>query len=151
MVGRTTIESGRAGVPGRRRRTAVLAVVGAVGLLAGVLSACTANTPQAVLHVPGNYVANLWSPPPGYTAGPGATVLMCLDEASAVHLETGDGSQGSVGVIRLDWAGTLYSAPSDGNAVTYTTPVLSPGCGTLYFGVDCCHVDNYLAIRATKV
>ena len=148
----TTIGSGRSAAPRRRRRTAAVALIGAVGLLAGVLSACTGNTPQAVLNVPGNYVADLWNPPPGYLSGsPGATVLMCLDEASAVHLETGDGGQGSVGVIRLEWAGTTYSPPSNGSPVTLTTPVLQPGCGTLYFAVDCCHVDNYLAIKATKV
>ncbi len=106
-----------------------------------------------MLNVPGNYVADLWAPVLFNPAGTGyAAVLMCLDETSAVFLETGDGSEGAVGLIKLDWAGTLYEAfNSVGGAVTLTTPVLQPGCGTLTFGVDCCHVDHYLAIKATKV
>ena len=46
---------------------------------------------------------------------------------------------------------TTYTAVAGGDPVTMTTPVLQPGCGQLTFGVDCCHVDHYLAIKATKV
>lgn len=119
--------------------------------LTALVSGCAA-APRAVLNVPGNYVADLWQPtidrPDG---GPTATVVMCLDTASAVHLATGDGGQGAVGIIRLDWFGTKYQAPATGDPTSLTTPVLQPGCGLLTFGVDCCQVDHYLAIRATKV
>ena len=129
-----------------------IAVAFTVALLGGVLAACTpATTPRAVLNVPGTYVADLWGPDPGTTSSPDATVVMCLDAPSAVFLETGPGSEGAVGTIKLDWAGAHYEAPSFGSAVTLTTPVLQPGCGLLTFGVDCCHVDHYLAIKATKV
>jgi len=140
-------------VPKERRGSwsRFVVVVSAVGLLLGALSACTSSSPQAVLNVPGNYVANLWNPPPGIPQGPGAGVLMCLDEPSAVRLETGDGSQGWVGTIGLTWGDATFQAQNNGSAVTFTTPVLQPGCGVLTFGVDCCHVDNYLAIKATKV
>ena len=147
----TTSTQERRATAGRRSTRRVLAVGLAAVLLAAGLAGC-ASTPRAVLHVPGTYVADLWAPtidrPSG---GPTATVLMCLDEASAVHLATGAGSEGGVGTIRLDWSGTLYEAPSNGSTITYTTPVLQPGCGLLTFGVDCCHVDHYLAIEATKV
>lgn len=136
--------SGRTGV-----RFIVAAAV--VVALAGLVGGC-ASAPRAVLNVPGNYVADLWQPTIDYPDGaPNATVLMCLDTASAVHLGTGDGGEGSVGVIQLDWNGTRYSAPNAGDPTSLTTPVLQPGCGMLTFGVDCCHVDHYLAIRATKV
>jgi hypothetical protein len=133
----------------RRRRPARASIASAlaVGLLLGVLCGCT-TTPRAVLNVPGTYVADLWIPT--LNGGAGATVLMCLDEPSAVLLETGDGSEGWVGLIELNWAGTVYRE-FERTAVTLTTPVLQPGCGTLTFGPDCCHVDHYLAIRATKV
>lgn len=77
--------------------------------------------------------------------------VLCLDSASAVKLQTGDGGEGGIGYYRLDWNGTLYTEPGNGSTVTFTTPVLQPGCGLLTFGPDCCHVDQYLAIRATKV
>jgi len=98
--------------------------------------------------VPGNYVADLWVPTVDGSAF--ASVLMCIDEPSAVFLETGVGGEGRVGVIDLDWDGTEYRA-TDPSGVTLTTPVLQPGCGLLTFGPDCCHVDHYLAIQATKV
>ncbi len=136
---------------GRRSTRSLLAAGAVVTLLAAGVAGCS-SSPRAVLNVPGTYVADLWAPtidrPSG---GPTATVLMCLDEASAVHLKTGQGSEGGVGTIRLEWSGTLYAAPSNGDTITYTTPVLQPGCGWLTFGVDCCHVDHYLAIEATKV
>ena len=133
---------------GRRRLTGTAVNVALAALLLG----CAPGTPQAVLNVPGTYVANLLSPPLGYPNGlPYATVLMCLDEPSAVFLETGPGSGGWVGSIELEWSGTVYATSGTGGAVTLTTPVLEPGCGRLEFGVDCCHVDNYLAIQATKV
>ena len=122
-----------------------------VGLIA-VLSGCAPGSPQAVLDVPGTYVADLLHPPLGIPNGDvRATVLMCLDERSAVFLETGPGSDGWVGSIQLDWFGTVHSTSGTGGAVTLTTPVLEPGCGTLTFAVDCCHLDHFLAIRATKV
>lgn len=134
-----------------RRRPAPTLILGAlVLLLSGVIAGCSTNPPQAILNVPGNYVANLWATP-SWQSPLHATVLMCLDQASAVHLETGDGSEGMVGSIELQWAGTTYSASDQGNPVTLTTPVLQPGCGLLIYGVDCCHVDNFLAIKATKV
>lgn len=151
MTATTAMTAERRRVRGRRSTRSVLAVGAAVTLLAAGLAGCAA-APRAVLNVPGTYVADLWAPtidrPSG---GPSATVVMCLDEASAVHLATGPGSEGGVGSIHLDWQGTLYSAPGNGETITYTTPVLQPGCGLLTFGVDCCHVDHHLAIRATKV
>ena len=143
--------SSRSKAPVRIGRGRTAAIVAVVALLVGAGVACAPGTPQAVLNVPGNYVANLWNPPPGYQQGAVASVIMCLDSTSAVRLETGDGGQGSVGVIRLEWAGSTYAPVGTGSAITLTTPVLSPGCGTLTFGPDCCHVDNYLAIKATKV
>ena len=122
-----------------------------ITLLAAGVAGCS-SSPRAVLNVPGTYRADLWAPTLDQPSGSGyATVLMCLDEESAVHLATGPGSEGGVGTIRLEWAGTVYTAPSVGDTITYTTPVLQPGCGLLTFGVDCCHVDHYLAIEATKV
>lgn len=132
-----------------RRTTLVVAV--SLAFVAATLTGCS-STPRSVLNVPGSYVADLWQPTIDWpSGGPTASVLMCLDEESAVHLETGPGSSGGVGSIRLEWAGTTYTAPSNGSTITYTTPVLQPGCGMLTFGVDCCHVDHYLAIQATKV
>ncbi len=121
-----------------------------VALLSGILAGCSTNPPQAVLNVPGNYVADLWATPDWQNPSQ-ATVLMCLDEESAVLLETGDGSQGAIGSFDLDWAGVRYSSSDGGNPVTMTTPVLQPGCGLLVFGVACCRIPNYLAVKATKV
>jgi hypothetical protein len=136
----------RAARSGSRVLLAILAV-GALIALAGCSGA-----PRAVLHVPGNYVAELGIPTIEYPSGaPTATVLLCLDTASAVRLETGEGGQGGVGIIRLDWYGTLHQAPSTGDPTSLTTPVLQPGCGLLTFGPDCCRIDQYLAIKATKV
>ncbi|MEI2640717.1 MAG: hypothetical protein V9F03_17225 [Microthrixaceae bacterium] len=133
----------------RRHRVAAAALVVAAMMFAG---SCTSSAPQAVLNVPGEYVANLWQPTLDYpSGGPRATVLVCLDSASAVLIETGPSSWGSIGTIDLDWAGTKYHADNNGSAVTMTTPVLAPGCGLLTFGVDCCHVDNFLAVKVTKV
>jgi hypothetical protein len=144
---------GAAHASARVTRTRRLVVALAAVLLgAGASAACAPSTPQAILYVPGNYVADLWNPPVGFShGGAGATVLMCLDSTSAVHIETGDGGDGWVGSIRLEWAGTAFEAPSTGSATTLTTPVLQPGCGLLHFSVDCCHVDHFLAIKATKV
>lgn len=158
MVGRTVeverarVESGRPTTPRWRRRTAALAVLGAVGLLAATALAGCATVPQAVINVPGNYVADLWQPTLDHPSGASsATVLVCLDTPSALLIETGDGGEGSVGAIRLDWAGVQYSEPGTGSAITMTTPVLDPGCGVLWFAPDCCHVDHYLAVKVTKV
>ena len=138
--------------PLSHRRSWVVGVAAGVALLIGLATACTSAVPQAVLNVPGNYVADLWSPPPGYMNGaPGASVLLCLDEPSAVLIQTGDGGQGWIGSIDLEWSGTKYHADNSGSSVTMTTPVLGVGCGSLYFAVDCCHVDNYLAVKVTKV
>lgn len=135
---------------GHRKRT-VLGVALAAVLLGGLFAGCT-STPRAVVDVPFNYVADLWQPTLDDPSGAGsATVLMCLDEPSSVFLETGEGGEGAVGHISVEWAGSRYTAPSTGDPITYTTPVLSAGCGLLSFGPDCCHVDHYLAIRATKV
>ncbi|MCB1257450.1 MAG: hypothetical protein KDB26_10115 [Microthrixaceae bacterium] len=126
-------------------------VIAAVALLSAITS-CSAAAPKAVLNVPGEYVANLWEPTLEYpSGGPIATVLMCLDEQSAVLIETGSGGMGSIGSIKLDWGGTVHTVPSTGDPVTMTTPVLEPGCGLLTFGVDCCHVDNFLAVKVSKV
>ena len=111
---------GRSGSGSKLRRgslSRLLVVLGAVGLLVGAVTACTPSTPQAVLNVPGNYVANLWNPPPGIQQGGGAGVLMCLDEASAVRLETGEGGQGSVGSIHLTWGDADYLAQNSGSPV----------------------------------
>lgn len=137
-------------VTNRRRPDRTLILGALVLLLSGVIAGCSTNPPQAILNVPGNYVANLWATP-SWQSPTHATVLMCLGEASAVHLETGDGGEGSVGSIKLQWAGTTYSTSNQGDPVTLTTPVLQPGCGLLVYGVDCCHIDNFLAIKATKV
>ena len=132
-----------------RGHSALLAAFVALALT-GLLAGCSTDPPQAVLNVPGNHVANLWATPEPLNQSQ-ASVLMCLDEPSAVHLETGDGGQGSVGYIELRWSDATHIAEDGGNPVTLTTPVIQPGCGLLVFGVDCCHVDNYLAIKATKV
>ena len=135
----------------RRRRLRSVLAIAAVTVIVGALAGCT-TTPRAVLQVPGNYVADLWQPALWAPSGSGsAVVLMCLDTSSAVHIGTGDGGEGAIGSIQLDWNGTLYKAVDMGNPVTLTTPVLDPGCGTLQFGVDCCHVDHYLAVKVTKV
>ncbi len=124
----------------------------AVAFLGLVAPACAPGTPQAVLNVPGTYVADLWHPPAGFTnGGTGATVLVCLDEAVAVQIRTGEGGEGWIGSIDLDWYGTRYHADSGGSVTSLTTPVLPPGCGTLRFDVDCCHVDHYLAVEVAKV
>lgn len=140
---------GRSTESPRGRTARMVGVVAIALLLSGFLAGCSTNPPQAVLNVPGNYIADLWATPA--TNPSNATVLMCLDEASAVFLETGDGSEGYVGSIVLEWAGTTYTEVAGGDPVTMTTPVLQPGCGLLTFGVDCCYVDHYLAIKATKV
>ena len=138
----------------RRPRSQRLRVTGAlmaVGLLA-VLAGCTPGSPQAVLNVPGTYVADLQHPPIGIPPGDVyATVLMCLDTRSAVFQDTGPGGDGSVGSIRLEWVGAVFPSPSASGPATLPTPVLEPGCGQLTFGVDCCRVEHFLAIRATKV
>jgi hypothetical protein len=130
-----------------RRRARILAAALAVALTGGLLGACTAPNPyipQAVLNVPGSYTANLWDPVIG---GASATVLLCLDTPSAVELEVPGG-----GSIKLEWAGATYGGNNGGGPFTgYTTPVIQPGCGILNFGVDCCHVDHYLTVTATKV
>ncbi len=142
----------RASSVGRPRRRMVIVAAAAMTVLGLAAPACAPGTPQAVLNVPGNYVADLWHPPAGFTnGGTGATVIMCLDEAVAVRVETGDGGDGLIGSIDLDWYGTRYHADSGGSVTTLTTPVLLPGCGTLRFDVDCCHVDHYLAVEVTKV
>jgi hypothetical protein len=156
VMGREFMTAEKCDVPrstGRRLRIAGATVI---ALITTILVGCAPGSPQAVLWVPGTYVANLLAPPLGHPNGQaGATVLMCLDEPSAVRLETGPGGDGWVGKIDLDWSGTLHSATAPGGGVgpvTLTTPVLEPGCGTLQFWVDCCKMDTtYLAIKATKV
>ncbi|MCZ7629010.1 MAG: hypothetical protein M5U19_08050 [Microthrixaceae bacterium] len=104
-------------VTNRRRPDRTLILGALVLLLSGVIAGCSTNPPQAILNVPGNYVANLWATP-SWQSPTHATVLMCLGEASAVHLETGDGGEGSVGSIKLQWAGTTYSTSNQGDPVT---------------------------------
>ena len=124
-----------------------------VVLLGGVLAGC-ASTPRAVLNVPGTYTADLWTPTLQYPqGGPVASVLMCLDEPSAVELFTAPGSMGSLWAISLDWGGTLYDDRdlNDPYSSAYLlTPVLQPGCGLLTFTDGCCHVDHYVTIAARK-
>lgn len=134
-VGATAIR-----VRGRRSVGAAVALVALVAMVGCV----PAPAPEAVLYVPGTYTANLWEPG-GSNA---ATVLMCLDEASAVHLDNPPGSPG-LGIIRLRWSSGEYSA-SGPDALDLTTPLIPAGCGLLTFGVDCCHVDEFLTIRAEK-
>ena len=129
---------------------AVAVIVTAI--IAGALLASCSNTPRAVLNVPFNFVAEFRIPTLDQPSGSSsATVVMCLDTASAVKFETGDAGGGGIGHHRLDRNGTLHEAIGTGGTITYTTPVLQAGCGLLTFGTDCCHVDQYLAIRATKV
>lgn len=138
--------------PGPRRGLTRAVAVIVTAIIAGALLASCSSTPRAVLNVPFNYVAELRIPTLDQPSGSSsATVVMCLDTASAVRLETGEGGEGGIGYYRLDWNGTLHEAIGTGGTITYTTPVLSPGCGLLTFGPDCCHVDQYLAIKATKV
>ena len=128
-------------------------LVGSLAVLAvsAALLGCS-SAPRAVLNVPGNYVADLWAPTlDSPNGGPDATVLLCLDEASAVLIETGDGGEGSIGGISLEWGGIVHEQYGAGDPVTLTTSVLQPGCGLLTFTVDCCHVDHYLAVKASKV
>ncbi len=136
---------------GSRRKAGRTIAVAVVALLGLVAISCS-TTPRAVLNVPGTYVADLWQPVLWSPSGVGfAVVVMCLDEPSAVHIGTGQGGEGSIGSIDLEWNGVHHTASDLGNPVTLTTPVLDPGCGLLNFGVDCCHVDHYLAVEVTKV
>jgi hypothetical protein len=135
------------GRPRHARRRMRIALAAGSALVAAALAGCAPGSPQALLFVPGNYVAKL-------NGQASATVIMCLDEPSAVLLETGLGGDGLIGKIALDWSGTVHSVTAPGNGVgpvTLTTPVLQPGCGTLEFWVDCCHIDDHLAIKASKV
>lgn len=132
----------------RRRPTGIRWQVplAALILVAGA-AGCVGPPPEARLDVPGTYTANLWEPG-GYNS---ARVLMCLDEASAVHLDSPPGTPG-IGFIRLVWSDGIHEEKGlGGEAVELTTPEIPAGCGVLTFGVDCCHVDNFLTIEATKV
>ena len=142
--------------PDRRHRRVVRptwrsAFVGVVAAIAAVALAGCSNTPQAVINVPGNYVADLWENMKLFPGGATGAAVVCLDTPSALFFETGEGSEGGVGRITLDWNGTQYQTENVPITVTLTTPVLDPGCGVVTFSPDCCHVDHYLAIKVTKV
>ncbi len=138
----------RAARPRRRCRSTL---VGLAAAIAAVTLAGCSNTPQAVIHVPGNYVADLWENMKLLPGGATGAAVVCLDTPSALFFETGEGSEGGVGRITLDWNGTQYQTENVPITVTLTTPVLDPGCGVVTFSPDCCHVDHYLAIKVTKV
>ena len=139
--------------PGRskspRGRSAVAALF-VVLLVAVTSTACAPGSPEGILTVPGNYVADLTNIP---GQGPEVKIIMCLDTASAVRLQTGDGGGAWVGRITLEWYGDTYTdmAPSIGTSAILTTPVLLPGCGLLTYFENCCHTPQYLAISAVKV
>ena len=123
----------RSGVHRRRPRGTFAVLLVAVLAAAGLLGSCT-STPQAVLNVPGSYTADFTASILNPSGTPSATVVMCLDQASAVRL---DFSQGAG--YKLDWDGAVYSnyygLPYLTATVSVTLPVLQPGCGTLSFGL----------------
>ena len=140
--------SGSPPLTGHRRRRAGHGP-GVTGLLGG----CT-STPQAVLNVPGSYTADFTPSLLNPSGVPSATVLMCLDQASAVRL---DFSQGAG--YKLDWNGVIYSnwfgLPYLTAATSVTLPVLQPGCATLGFGLTPSFTGQprpwNLTVTATKV
>jgi hypothetical protein len=131
----------------RRRRTTTAGLVTLV--LAAVLTACSA-VPQAVLNVPFSYTADMCQYPlqggtsmdGGTGCLPSASVAVCLDQASALHVST------SADTIRLVWNGTTYPGPS---AVVrdFTTPVLQPGCGQVQFAY-LFHLRHYATVTVEK-
>ena len=140
--------------PGRgrtvRRRRSTLAAVGvALLLLCGLVAGC-ANVPRAVLNVPFTYTQNMCDNPGGggnsldggTNCLPGAVVIVCLDQPSAIHLTT------TADHFTLVWNGVTY-APGE-YVRDLTTPVLQPGCGDLSFGYSN-HLYHYATVTAEKV
>lgn len=118
----------------------------------GLLAACTPQVPQAVLNVPGSATVSFEPSLVNPNGAPWGTVVMCLDEATAVQLDF----SWSVGYT-LNWQGTQYTSLPDPIGVSsYTTPVLQPGCGTLGVGHTPCYQfcyprPSHITITATKV
>jgi len=127
----------------RRRRTGRITGAAVASLLiAGLVTGCT-TTPQAVLWIPFTYTAEnriTIEYPSGSTF---TVVVACLDEASAVRIET-------LGSARLDWDGGSWATPApDGHVVV--TPVLQPGCGTLHIGPIFLHASWPVTVTVSKV
>lgn len=133
--------------PPRRHRRGAMVATAVIALLV-LVTGCAPETPGPVLHVPGQYIANMQLPSGEYAP---ASVTMCLDSQSAVLIETGDGGDSMIGWIELEWKGTTYHVDDGGGPVTMTTPVLDPGCGKLSFFFTCCRVVDRLAVKVTKV
>lgn len=102
-----------------------------------------------MLNVPGSATVSFepsLANPSGWASG---TVVMCLDEASAVQLEFSHS-----GGYSLTWGSDRYVeqfAPSPS-----ITPVLPPGCGMLTVGISPCSLTcepqpNFMTVTATKV
>jgi hypothetical protein len=139
--------------PGPNRRAAALRRTTAAGLLTllltAILAGCSA-VPQAVLNVPFSYTADMCQYPlqggtsmdGGAGCLPSASVVVCLDQASALHVST------SADAIRLDWNGTTYPDPS-ATVRDFTTPVLQPGCGQVHFAY-LFHLRHYATVTVQK-
>lgn len=116
-------------------RQAALMLLAAIAVLAG---AC-AGAPQAVLHAPGTYTANIG----GNSAT--AQVLVCIDEATALEMSV-ELTPPVVGNVRLTFGGQVL----DGNPLI--TPVLPVGCYSVAFGVGaCCILPDTATLTVTKV
>lgn len=134
------------------RRVPVLRRLGAgiAAVLLGVVSGC-AGTPQAVLHVPLTYTADMCQYPlqggnsmdGGTGCLPTVSVVVCLDEVSAVHVTT------TADFASLEWNGVEHPPPST-SLKEFTTPVLQPGCGRLEFGY-LYRLYHYATVTAEKV
>ena len=125
--------------PGLRRRFRGTRVgfAAAILLVVGATAGCAYNPPGAV-WVPGSYEIDLWAPTLTHPQGsyPAGEVAVCVDQPTAIGFTGGH-------EIRLTWGGTTYT--------TSPTPVVGPGCGTLYvIGADCCYVPHYVTVTLTK-
>jgi hypothetical protein len=110
----------------------------AVTLIALVTAAGCVYNPPGVVWVPGTYQVDLWAPTLNTPQGvaPAGKVAVCVDEPTAIGFTGGY-------EIRLTWGFTTYT--------TSPTPVVGPGCGTLWvIGADCCYIPHYVTVTLTK-
>ncbi|MEZ5237783.1 MAG: hypothetical protein R2716_02095 [Microthrixaceae bacterium] len=128
-------------IPGSRsrvsRRWAVAALLATVSMLA--LAGCATNPPY-IVSVPGTYTIDFSAPTVEYPQGsaPVATVVMCVEEPTAVGLTSGVPLEEAT----LEWSGSTF---------TFPTPVLQPGCGNLRLVVPCCFVPPTVQITLTEL
>jgi hypothetical protein len=103
----------------------------------GATAGCVYN-PPGTMSVPGTYEVDLWAPTLKHPQGPNPVgeVAVCVDEPTAIGFTGGY-------EIRLTWGFTTYT--------TSPTPVVGPGCGTLWvIGADCCYIPHYVTVTLTK-